>query len=205
MNYFDFQEKLAPFTVFSLNDARKAFSNFHRQRLSEWTKKGYIKKVIRGYYLFTNRVIDETILFIAANTIYDPSYISLETALSHYGLIPEGVYTVTSVSSRKTILFGSDSARFEYRQIQKSLFWGYRLEKSTSGQSFTIAEPEKALLDFVYLHSNVRTVDDFRGLRLNEDSFRKVISIKKLRAYAKQFGKASVSNRLENLLQSVII
>ena len=80
MNYIQFRNALRDFPVFSTSDIRVAFENFDRRRLSEWQKKGYIIKVIKGHYLFADVDIDETTLSAIANKIYRPSYISFETA-----------------------------------------------------------------------------------------------------------------------------
>jgi len=203
MQYTEFQKRMSQFTVFSLRDAQRALPDFHRQRLSEWRKKGYIRQIIRGFYTFSSNDVDETVLFVMANTIYAPSYISLEMAFSYYGLIPEGVYTITSVSSRKTEMFETDFGNFQYSHIKRNLFWGYRLEKSTSGRKFFVAEPEKALVDYLYLHPEVRSREDFRSLRINEDVFQELIHTETLRKYAKKTQKQSVIDRLDVLLKSV--
>ncbi|MCG2758861.1 MAG: hypothetical protein L6263_10560, partial [Desulfobacteraceae bacterium] len=105
MRYNDFREALNAYTVFSVNDIRKVESRFNVRRLVEWQGKGYIKKIIRGYYIFANLELDENVLFEIANRIYSPSYISFEMALSYYQIIPERVYGLTSATSRKTMAF----------------------------------------------------------------------------------------------------
>ena len=102
MQYIDLKSQLKDFPVFSIIDIEKADLTFHKQRLSEWQRKNYIKKIRQGFYVFSDLEINEQILFIIANRIYEPSYISLEMALSIHGLIPEAVYGVTSVTSQKT-------------------------------------------------------------------------------------------------------
>ena len=81
MTFLEFQQAFRDFTVFSLSDIRAVEPGFYRTRLNEWQNKGYIKKVLRGYYIFTDRKIDESDLFIISNKIYDPSYVSAESAL----------------------------------------------------------------------------------------------------------------------------
>ncbi|GAI56933.1 unnamed protein product, partial [marine sediment metagenome] len=96
MKYLELKSELRDFTIFSLNEIRNIEPGFHRRRLNEWQDKGYIKKVVRGYYIFSDLKLSEEILFKIANRIYLPSYISLESALSYYHLIPESVYGITS-------------------------------------------------------------------------------------------------------------
>jgi predicted transcriptional regulator of viral defense system len=105
MQYLEFQNVLKDFTVFSLADIRQVEPGFHRRRLNEWQEKGYIKKVVKGHYVFSGQELDERGLFEIANRIYAPSYVSFEMALSYYGLIPESVFAITSASTRKTSRF----------------------------------------------------------------------------------------------------
>ena len=127
MQYIELKESLKEFTIFSLADIERIDSNFYRRRLNEWQDKGYIKKIIKGYYIFSDLELSENILFEIANRIYSPSYISFEMALSYYHLIPESVYGITSASTRRTYKFKTPIAEFSYRTIKHNLFFGYNL------------------------------------------------------------------------------
>jgi len=127
MRFMQFENDFRDFPVISLADIRGLDSNFDRRRLSEWREKGYIRKIIKGYYIFADADMDENRLAVIANRIYRPSYVSLETALSHYHLIPENVYLVTSLSTRRTALFESPVGRFSYRTVKREFFFGYTL------------------------------------------------------------------------------
>ena len=129
MNYIKLKNFLKDYTIFSLNDIKMIDSSFYRRRLNEWQDKGYIKKIIRGYYIFSDLEINEQILFEIANKIYSPSYISLEMVLSYYHLIPESVYGITSVSTRRTYSFITPIAEFIYKTVKPQLFFGYNLIK----------------------------------------------------------------------------
>jgi len=170
MQFLQLKESLRDFTIFSLRDARKIDLRFHRRRLNEWQDKGYIRKVIRGYYVFSDLKLDENVFFDIANKIYKPSYISLEMALSYYHLIPESVYKVTSVSTRRTYAFKTSLAEFNYRTVKPQLFFGYTILRY-NGKSFKIACVEKAILDYFYFNNNLRSISDFRSLRINKDMF----------------------------------
>ncbi|MDI6736880.1 MAG: hypothetical protein QME42_11945, partial [bacterium] len=76
MRFIELKESLRGFTIFSLLDIKMIDSNFHRRRLNEWQDKGYIKKIIKGYYIFSDLELSEHLLFEIANRIYSPSYIS---------------------------------------------------------------------------------------------------------------------------------
>ena len=67
--------------------------------------------------------INEDILFLIANKSYYPSYISLETAFSYYNIIPEIVYNITSITSKKTIEFNFQNSTFTYNKINSHLFF----------------------------------------------------------------------------------
>lgn len=199
MQYLELREQLKNFIVFSLGDIKKIDPSFHRQRLNEWQKKNYIKKVIREHYIFSDQEIDEQVLFIIANKIFDPSYISLEMALSYYNLIPEGVYSVTSVTSRKTYVFNSSLARFSYCKIKPEIMFGYRLV-SHKNHIFKIAEIEKALLDYFYINPKIKTDGQFSELRINEEVFER-LDLKKLKRYLIQFGNKSLEKRANNFVK----
>ena len=110
-----------------MTDIRKIEPAFHRPRLNEWQSKGYIKKLRRGYYMFSDAALDEKALFLIANRLYAPSYISFEMAFAHYGLIPESVYGITSATAQKTNNFKTPIGEFIYRHLKPSLMFGYRL------------------------------------------------------------------------------
>ena len=150
MRYTALRQDLREFILFSLRDIKILEKRFSRTRLNEWQDKGYIKKISRGYYIFSDIELSEGALFEIANRIYSPSYISFETAFSYYGLIPESVYGITSASSRKTYRFRTPVAEFAYRKITPRVFWGYNLVQ-WDHRHFRIATPEKAILTFFFL------------------------------------------------------
>lgn len=195
MQYLEIRANLKDFIVFSAGDILKVDPNFHKQRLSEWQKKNYIKKIIKGYYAFSDLKINEAVLFIVANKILDPSYISLEMALSYYGLIPESVYSITSVTSKKTYAFNSPLAQFSYRKIKPELMFGYKLI-NYENHSFKIAEIEKAILDYFYINSEIKTEEEFEELRINKDSFREKANLEKLKQYLIQFNSKAMEKRV---------
>ncbi|MFH1715488.1 MAG: hypothetical protein ABH857_04800 [Elusimicrobiota bacterium] len=174
MTYIELKNELNSFSVFSLKDIKAIDPNFHRSRLNDWQKKGYLQKIIRGYYVFSDTQITDKILFKIANKIYSPSYVSLETALSYYGFIPEAVYAITSVSTKKTTSFNTFAANFMYRSIAKHIFFGYDLI-ADNNRCFRMAKPEKAILDFLYLHPDLEKADDFSSLRINIEIFLKKV------------------------------
>jgi predicted transcriptional regulator of viral defense system len=114
--------------------------------------------------------------FAIANYLYQPSYISLESALSFYGIITGFPYKITSISTKKSRLFNTDQKEFQYSQIAADLFWGY--EKR---ENFLLADKEKALLDYLYFFSKGIKSFDREEFDLQE------INQKKLISYARSF------------------
>lgn len=198
MRYLELKRQLNKFIVFSLTDIRKIEPGFYRSRLNEWQNKGYIKKIIKNYYIFSDQQVDEKTLFYIANKIYSPSYISLEMALSYYHLIPESTYGLTSITTKKTAIFKTKVGDFNYRSVKPELFFGYLLV-DYQGQKIKLAELEKAILDYLYLNSHLKTQSDFFELRLNlaellanwrETKFNQYLTVfanKRLNARAKNF------------------
>ena len=201
MNFMDFKEALKPFTVFSLQEIKKIDANFHRRRLNEWQDKGYIKKVIKGFYIFSDLKINEKALGEIANRIYAPSYVSFEMALSYYSLIPESVYAITSAATRKTSRFSTPIGEFIYRTIKPALFFGYNLVAYNDDKIFKIASPEKAILDYFYINPHIQTGDDFLSLRLNVDLYWEITNESQLENYLEKFGQLALSQRIHRLME----
>jgi predicted transcriptional regulator of viral defense system len=200
MNFTQFKDALKDFTLFSFSDIRLIDPHFHRRRLVEWQEKGYIKKIAKGHYVFSDLTIDENILFEIANRIYSPSYVSLESALSYYQVIPEAVYGITSVSSRRTYSFSTPFGEFYHRTIKPSFFFGYKIMIFDS-KSFKIADLEKAIIDFFYLHPNLKSKSDIISLRFNSEIFMKKMNRQRLQKYLRKFSKAALSDRISNFLE----
>jgi len=157
MNYREFKNKFQESPIIISRDVVRAEedSQVVRNQLNRWQKKGLIIKLKRGVYLFNknDRKIDPNLIFVA-NQLYAPSYVSLEFALNYYGLIPERVVDLTSISTKKTIHFENELGVFIYQHVQPSAFRGFKLSKDERGMPLLLAEPEKAVVDFLYLNLN---------------------------------------------------
>jgi predicted transcriptional regulator of viral defense system len=197
MKFLELKNELKEFPIFSLNDIKNIDPAFHRRRLNEWQDKGYIKKIIRGYYLFSDIGVDEEILFKISNQIYYPSYVSLQSALSYYNLIPESVYGITAISTRKTYHFNTTLGEFSFRSIKPQLFFGYRLIKNKN-YFVKIASIEKALLDYFYLHPNLQTASDFDSLRINQEVLIEQVNEKKLNEHLGKYNQKRLSKRIND-------
>ena len=198
MRFLEVKNKLGDLVVFTAKDIRKINPDFFDSRLTKWQEKNYIKKIIKGYYIFSDTEINELTLFAIANQIYSPSYISLDSAFRYYNLIPEEVFTVTSVSTRKTQEFNTDLGNFQYQSIKEELYRGYKVigEKE---KKFKIATMEKAIVDYFYLNPSIKTKEDFKGIRFNLDSLEK-LDRDQLKKYTQLINKKAVSKRINNFL-----
>lgn len=201
MKFIDFKEMLKPYTIFTINEIRKIDNGFHRRRLTEWQQKKYIKKIIKGHYIFSDIQLNEQILFEIANRIYLPSYISLKMALSYHHLTPETIYQITSVSPRKTITFPTQIGEFSYRTIKPSLFFGYDLIRYNNQKFFKLASLEKAILDYLYLSPQLKTKDDFQSLRLNSEIFWEKINSEKLFNYTRKFKLKRLNKTVNSFME----
>lgn len=199
MRFYDLKFHLRDYVVFSINDIRKFEPKFHHPRLNEWQKKGYIQKIRRGYYCFTDLRQDEETLFLIANRLYAPSYVSFESALAYHGLIPEGVYSITSATTKKTVSFKSSLTFFTYRKIKPALNFGYVLAE-INGRWYKLAEMEKAFLDYLYLHPRIAQAAEFHEWRFNGRDFLARVDLVKLRRYAAEYGNTALTARLEKIL-----
>ena len=172
--------------IFSRNDIVLTGGKIFDYQLTRWVKKGYLLKIKNGIYIFKRdyeKIRGEEI----AAAIYQPSYLSLESALSAYGFIPEMVYAYLSVTGKINRTFDNEFGHFIYRHLKSELFWGYREVKTDTGR-YLIAEPEKALLDYLYLNlSKINSESDFENLRFNEDRLRETLNREKFVKYLQAF------------------
>jgi predicted transcriptional regulator of viral defense system len=181
--------------IFSLRDIENMFSDANvatlKNNLTNWLKKGYIERLKRDLYACVELVLESEIPdFYIANRLYTPSYISLETALSLYNIIPEIAAQVTSVTTKPGREFKNRHGVFIYRSCKKRAFTGYRIV-SYEGYKVLIADREKALVDFLYFKLRHGLSIDFEEERFDEDIL-KGIEWKKARGYAELFNKATI-------------
>jgi len=198
MTYSAFRKALSPFPVFSTQDILKIYPDFDSRRLVEWQQKDHIRKIVNKWYLFTESKINEMLLFRISNCIYRPSYVSLESALSYHHLIPEGVYSQQAVTTRKTINYETTVGTFNYRTLKSKLFFGYEILHKQE-YPVMMAEVEKAILDFLYLTSSIKTIDDIESLRFNNTEIHNSVNWKKLDKYAMVFANKTLDKRITDL------
>lgn len=152
MNWLEFERKIKSkhLRLFTPLDVERNFGVSHRAALkflSRYVQKGGIVRIKRGLYSLADYSAPD--LYIA-NKLYEPSYISLEFALSFHRIKPETVYTITSVTTKNAKKFEVLGCLFSYHHIKKKAFTGYKAIPY-QGVTILMADPEKALVDHLYL------------------------------------------------------
>jgi predicted transcriptional regulator of viral defense system len=198
LNYIDFRSALIDFKVFSIVDVIKIFPGFDSKRLVEWQKKKYIRKIVNKWYVFAEIPLNEMLLYRISNCIYRPSYISLETALSYYNLIPEAVFSLQAISTRKTTSYITAVGTFNYRTIKSSLYFGYMVHHIDK-LPVLIADEEKALLDFLYLSAQIVSEKDLITLRFNYNVIQNKVDWEQLHKYALVYESKTLDKRINYL------
>ncbi len=207
MTYREFYKAMHPFVVFSYDDARGVFGHVDRRRLHEWSAKGYLTHLIKGHYVFSDFLGADGLGLLISNKIYEPSYISTQYVMSQHSLIPEAVFAITAVSTRKTNRFSTAAGNYEYRKIKAELFTGYDLKKITvnfSGKQterfVRMASLEKAFFDFIYFGNMLLAGGQLADYRFDADV---LASMDKDRLYvfSQLAGRKSIESTLTNILK----
>lgn len=163
--------------------------------LHRMVKKGWLRRLRRGIYQidFSGTGDQQKI----ASQLYLPNYLSFESALSKYGVIFKVPYNITFATTNKTKKLKMGDRLVEFRQLKKELFFGYSYR-----DGINIAEPEKALLDQLYLVSLGKGSLDLDELDLKKLSSKKFMGYAKsfpqrtrnlARRLSKEFGRSSVT------------
>lgn len=202
MNFIEFRENFYPLACFSLDQIYSAYPQFNRTNLTRWIKQGYIARLRQGYYTFPDYKSKRDFSLYFANRIYKPSYISLHTALSFYGMIPEAVSQITSVTSLKTAKFKNDFGDYSYKNIKDDLMFGYELKEIDESRRLMFATPEKALLDLLYLYPFYNTEKEMEELRIDEYYMREDINVEMFISFNGRFRSKALDKRTR-LLQKV--
>ena len=156
--------------------------------ISRNLKSGLFLKLRNNYYMLKD---SHAPLYSMANKLYQPSYISLESALSHYGIIPEVVYAVTSVTTKPTREFTTPKSVFSYQRIKKSVFTGYS-PVTIEGKVVLLAEPEKALADYLYFA-------DLKKISLNDRLNLRSVHKGKLLKFIQSFKRKSLLKKITEI------
>lgn len=200
MNYLEFRNKMYDLACFSIDQVYAWQPDFDRNNLSRWTKRGLLIRLRQGYFTFPEYKGKRDYNYYFANRIYRPSYISLHTALAFYGMIPESVIQITSVTSLKTASFKNELSEYSYNSVNENLMFGYELKPIEEERSLQFASPEKALLDLLYLYPAYRTEKDITDLRLDIDFLHEDLNKLLLLEYTSRFNNKALEQRVKLLL-----
>lgn len=197
MNYLEFRSRMFDLGCFSTHQVYAWEPGFDRNNFVRWTKKGLLIRLRQGYYTFPEYKSKPDFTLFFANRIYRPSYISLHTALSFFGIIPETVVQITSVTSLKTASFHNEFGAYEYKSVREELMFAYDILPIGDGHSLQLARPEKALLDLLYLYPFYNTERELEELRLDDDFLQDEIDLRLLEDYMLKFKSKALENRVK--------
>ncbi|OGS08105.1 MAG: hypothetical protein A2270_03425 [Elusimicrobia bacterium RIFOXYA12_FULL_51_18] len=197
MNFHSFKAAIQSVPVFSGSDAaRLGERQTMYNQLNNWRRKGLIIQLKRGLYILgeANRKMRPSGLFLSSQ-LYAPSYVSLEYALGLHGLIPEMVMTITAVTTKNPSGFKTPLGAFEYQHIKREAFRGFKAVKDPAGLTYFLAEPEKAIVDFIYLNLPrfKRGYSDVFGQSYRFQNL-EILNLKKLMFYTGLFNNAKLND-----------
>lgn len=171
-----------------------------RAKVTQLLKKNEMIRVKKGLYLPASKYNKPCSKELLANLIYGPSYISLEYALAYYGLIPERVETITSVTNKRHKRFSTPIGMFLYKYLSHKYYsLGFNIIRN-GNSAFFIATKEKALCDMIYFNKSVNSQKDvksflFEELRIEPDLITD-IDITLLQKIVSHYSHQSIKNLL---------
>lgn len=178
-----------------------------RNKVAALEKSGDLMRLKRGLYVVSPRVSGSILSTeLIANHIYGPSYLSMESALRYYGLIPERVYAVRSMTLKRSKDFENSIGRFDYTYCPNEYYSIAIRQESYCDYTFLIASPEKALCDLINYTPNLnlrfkKSMKEYleENIRFDMDEFYKM-DIEVFRECAKVSKKRRDINNLIKLL-----
>ena len=208
MKYSTFKQRIKSLPVFyaGLLSSLTEDTETRKVQLSGWKKKGLVVRLRKGVYVLgkEDRIIEPSLYYLA-NQIFIPSYLSLESALAFYGLIPDFVGQITSVTTRKTCEFKNEFGVFSYQHLKQKCYTGFDFLKDENNLNTLIAEPEKAIVDFLYLNLakfSINKQDIF------EESYRfqncNQLSRKKIKIFTKLFESKKLNTVCDLFVERII-
>ena len=182
-------------------DMRLRYGRYDPNVFRRWERAGKVRKIRNGLYRTGQREIQgDYDRFVQAKHIYGPSYVSLYSALRLYNFIPEAVYRVTSITTRKTNSLRVGNTSYDYQTVKPELFFGYRTEH-WKGSTFYLATPEKALLDLAYLEPDFSDREWIRGMRFDYEEMQELLDWSTMFLYADQIDSRVMKLRITLLLE----
>ena len=197
MNWIEFKTRMFDLGCFSIQQVYAWQPQFDRNNFFHWTNKGYLVHLRRGFYAFPEYKDKSDSAVYFAGRIYNPSYISLHSALSFYGLIPESVFQITSVTSLKTAVFRNDFGEYSYKSVRNDLMFGYLPHTFLNNRTVSYATREKALLDLLYLYPFYKTEEEIANLRLDRDILHDELNFAELESFTARFHSTALEKRMQ--------
>lgn len=196
MNWIKFKSKMFELGCFNVNQVYGWQKGFDRNNFSRWTQKGYLVRLRQGLYTFPEYKNTPGMAMYFAGQMYKPSYISLHSALSFYGVIPEAIMQITSVSSLKTAFFKNSFGEYSYKSVRPDLMFGYEPQSVCDGWPTYYAHLEKAILDLLYLYPFYNTETELVNLRFDKAVLNEDLDVERFNAYAEQFRSKALDKRV---------
>jgi predicted transcriptional regulator of viral defense system len=201
MNYLQFRNRFYELGCFPVHQVYAWQPAFDKSNLTRWVKTDLLLKLRNGWYAFPEYLKQPDFAYYVSNRIYRPSYISLHTALAFYGMIPEAVIRISAVGTLKKATFENAFGTFVYQKIVSGLMFGYDVKPLPGGRTLLFAQPEKALLDLLYLYPFYNTPQEMEELRLDEDFMQQDLKVEQFGEYAGRFQSKALSKRVKLLLK----
>jgi predicted transcriptional regulator of viral defense system len=189
--------------VFSRQEAELAFPKFDSRRLFEWKQKGYLIKLTNKWYVFSNVAFNEGLSFLISNSICQPSYISLETALCFHQLIASTPSSIHAITKHKTVIYQNDRGAFSYRKIKPEFYFGFDTIE-IDGKPIQMANPEKALIDFLYFSAALNSISKLTSIDWNMQVMTQ-LDWKKLSSIQLMIGSKALDRRMDLLKNALKI
>lgn len=139
------QRKIRIFTPLEFSRVLNVPNYKAKRFLEKQVREGLFVRLKKGLYSLKTDLPQEGEI---ANRLYQPSYLSFEYALAYYNILPEMPYAVTSATTKPTRTFTVGTKVFTYLKLKKNAYTGYAMTRR--GGLFLLAEPEKALADYLY-------------------------------------------------------
>lgn len=196
MRFLEFRKQFFELGCLSINQIYAWNEDFDKNNLTRWIRKNLLLRLRQGFYAFPEYTAQPNFSFFVSNYIYKPSYISLHTALAFYGIIPEAVTQITAVSSLKTADFRNAFGTFSYLKMKPDLFFGYNI-LPLGEHSIRIAQPEKAILDLLYLYPFYNTESEIENLRFDEDFIYNELNVGTLTLHLDKFNHKKLTKRVK--------
>jgi len=172
-----------------------------RLQLTRWVNSGRIYQLRRGLYSIAppyQKIKPHP--FLVANHLQKASYVSLQSALAYYGLIPEVMNITTSVSTGRPERLETPLGIFEFRHLKSDLLFGYRMI-NLGEQSALMATPEKALLDLIYFQTRESIIAYLNELRLQNTEQLDLVLLEK---QSEKFGTPKMLNAAKEIARIIL-